>query len=82
MTLGFIIENDRLVYKSDDTDWQREATVGEYDAFQFGIQRGRELVANEVKKKIMELKVWCYPEHPLSPTREPVSPQKALGGKE
>ena len=66
MSSEFIIEKDRLILKKENTDWRREATPEEFTAFQCGIKKGRELVALQIKKKIMELTVECYPEPPLS----------------
>jgi len=70
MSLDFMIENDRLILKSVDPSCQREAPPEEFMAFQFGIKKGHELVASEIKKKIMALKVECYPEYPLAHRRE------------
>jgi len=70
MTIELVIEDNKLIWKSTDTAWQRKVTPEEYNAFQFGIKKGHELVALEIKKKIMELPIKCYPEHPLSYPRK------------
>lgn len=65
--LRFVIENNRLICKSNDTEWKREATPEEFTAYQCGIRKGHELIALEIKNIIMGLKVKYYPEHPSEP---------------